>query len=182
MAKIVNLRDYKNQAAARRGFGPWRYRFGEAFDAGTTLANLSDKTLYHLAMPGESGAGAFYEFIMGVLEFHHYPTFDSLDKRRQLLVMDIHLFLADQARFEMMRRLGWLENLPGGSFPLTEMVADFERVRTACKGLTPELSASHPGYEAFQQFTRGDKEVFIRQMLQDAIAAFERKLEERRGD
>ncbi|MCP4686543.1 MAG: hypothetical protein GY859_00740 [Desulfobacterales bacterium] len=172
MAKIVNLRDYKNQAAAQRGFGPWRYRFGESFGPGTTPADLSDKTLYHLAMPGEDGAGAFYEFIMSVLEYHHYPSFDSLDKKRQLLVMDIHLFLADQVRFEVMRRLGWLENLPVDRFTLTEMVFAYDNVRSACKGLSPELSPSHPGYEEFCQLTRGDKEVFIRQMLQEALDTF----------
>ncbi len=137
------------------------------------LADLSDRTLYLLAMPGESGANAFYDFIMSVLEFHQYPSFDSLDKNRQLLVMDIHLFLADQVRFEMMRRLGWVESLPGERFTLTEMVADFNSVRSACKGLSPGLDASRPGYEAFQRFTRGDKEVFIRRMLQDALKAFE---------
>ncbi len=173
MAKIVNLREYKNRTAAQRGFGSWRHRFDESFGPGTTPADLSDRTIYFLAMPGESGANAFYEFIMGVLEFHQYPSFESLDKHRQLLVMDIHLFLADQVRFEMMRRLGWLENLPGARFTLTEMVADFDHVRIACMGLSPNLSASRPGYEAFQQLTRGDKEVLIRQMLQDALKAFE---------
>ncbi len=177
MAKIVNLREYKNRNAAERGFGPWRYRFGESFGPGTMLADLSDSTLYFLAMPGESGANAFYELIMGVLEFHQYPSFDSLDKTRQLLVMDIHLFLADQVRFEMMRRLGWLENIPGERFSLTEMVADFDSVRTACMGLSPNLAASRPGHEAFQQLTRGDKEVLIRQMLQDALKAFEERVD-----
>jgi hypothetical protein len=43
-------------------------------------------------------------------------------------VVDIHLLLADHVRFEMMRRLGWLRNLPCGRYSLVELVQQFEAV------------------------------------------------------
>ena len=91
-------------------------------------------------------------------------------------VVDIHLFLADQVRFEVMRRLKWLVHLPCKNYNLVEMVQDFDKIKTACKSSPPELVASHPDNTSYQQLGTGDKEVFIRRMLRDAIEAFKDRL------
>ncbi|MDH3956260.1 MAG: hypothetical protein OET81_06185 [Desulfobacteraceae bacterium] len=56
------------------------------------------------------------------------------------------------------------------------MVQDFQKIKPACKARPPELSASHPDNISYQQLTNGDKEVFIRRMLRDAIEAFKDRL------
>jgi len=177
MIKVVNLNTYRTQAVVQRAFGPWHKRFGELYGQKTRLCDLSDTTLYFLALPGEENAMAYYEFIMGIQDKGTAVKFYYLDKSEQMMIMDIHLFLADQVRFEMMRRLDWIDNCPGEQYPLLEMVLAFERVKAGCKAEPPELSASHPAYSAYKELARGDKEVFIRRHLPQALETFKERLQ-----
>jgi hypothetical protein len=77
-----------------------------------------------------------------------------------------------------MRRLGWLVRLSGQDLSLIDMVHRFEAVKQQSKLHPPELNDSHPEYAAYRQLTGGDKEVFIRRMLRDAIEAFKKQLGE----
>jgi len=176
MTKVVDLQAYRIQAVEHRAFGPWRKRFAESFDSCTRINDLSDKTLYFLAQPGESSSVAYYEIIMGGLDLGAAAKFHYLGNRDQLRVVDLHLFLADQVRFEMMRRLEWIRIFEGVNYTLLEMVQAFERVKENCRANPPELSASNPGYGEYILLTAGDKEVFIRRMLQDALDAFKKRL------
>jgi hypothetical protein len=56
------------------------------------------------------------------------------------------------------------------------MVQDFDKIKPACKASPPELSVSHPDNISYRQLANGDKEVFIRRMLRDAIEAFKDRL------
>ena len=176
MTKVVDLQTYRTKALEQRGFGPWQKRFGESFNSKTRIAGLSDSTLYYLAQPGESSSIAYYEFIMGILDLGAASKFHYLGNRDQMIVVDIHLFLADQMRFEMMRRLGWIRTFEGGKYSLLKMVQDFEKVKTKCRQHPPLLVESNPAYTTYTQLTIGDKEVFIRRMLQEALDAFKERL------
>jgi hypothetical protein len=178
MTKVVDLHHYRTRAVEQRAFGPWQKRFGEAYDTSSRLSDLSDKTLFFLAQPGEDSSIAFYEIIMGVLDLGPATKFNYLASEHQMQVVDIHLFLADQMRFEMMRRLKWLESLPGQNNSIVEMVQDFERMKTKCREKPPGLTASHPGNEAYRKLEIRDKEVFIRQMLREALDQFEKRIED----
>jgi hypothetical protein len=178
MAKIVNLQSYRAKASEQRSFGPWQKRFGETYKSLTRLSDLSDKTLYYLALPGDNSSNAFYEFIMGALELGSGPKFHYLDNEDQLRVVDIHLFLADQVRFELMRRLGWLQNFPAGNNTLLEMVQKTDELKAASREIPPALVESHPEYNDYQKLTRGDKEVLIRRLLQEALDVFKKRLDE----
>ncbi len=176
MTKIVNIQAYKAKVLQQRSFGHWEKRFKESYNLKTRLSNLSDKTLYFLAQPGENSSMAYYELIMGILDFGPATKFNYLPNREQMRVVDIHLFLADQVRFEVMRRLKWLVHLPCERYPLIDMVQDFDTIKPLCKASPPELDASHPDNISYQQLANGDKEVFIRRMLRDAIEAFQDRL------
>ena len=176
MTKVVNIQSYRAKVLQQRTFGHWEKRFKESYSLKTRLSDLSDKTLYYLAQPGENSSIAYYELIMGILDFGPAVKFNYLPNREQMRVVDIHLFLADQVRFEVMRRLKWLVHLPCKNYNLVEMVQDFDKIKTACKSSPPELVASHPDNTSYQQLGTGDKEVFIRRMLRDAIEAFEDRL------
>ena len=172
MAEIVDLNTYRTKVIEQRGFGPWQRRFGEACDHRTRLADLSDTTLYRLATPGDQSAGMYYELVMGILDLGQAHEFDALDKKNQLQVMEIHLFLVDQIRFEMLHRLGWVDRFGGQDFTLLEMVLNFDTVKLRCKSAFPKLAASHPEYDAFQRLTDKDKEVFVRRLLSSALETF----------
>ena len=155
---------------------PWRKRFSEAFDLKTRLADLSDPTLYFLAQPGEHSAVGYYEFIMGVLDLGVAAKFHYLDNRDQMRVVDMHLFLADQMRFEMMRRLGWIQGFEAEKFSLLELVRGFDRIAERCRKKVPQLALSYPEYASYSALADADKDVFIRRLLQPALDAFKERL------
>jgi hypothetical protein len=176
MTKIVNIQAYRAKVLQQRAFGHWEKRFEESYNLKTRLSDLSDKTLYFLAQPGEDSSIGYYELIMGILDFGPATKFNYLPNREQMQVVDIHLFLADQVRFEVMRRLKWLIHLPCEKYNLLEMVQDFHKIKPACKASPPELATSHRDNISYRQLANGDKEVFIRRMLRDAIEAFKDRL------
>jgi hypothetical protein len=176
MEKVVDIQAYRAKAFKERVFGPWQKRFDESFDIEIRLSGLSDKILYFLAQPGENSSAAYYELIMGILDLGRVAKFNYLSNKEQMRVVDIHLFLADQVRFEIMRRLKWLSRHPCKIHGLVHMVQDFDAVKAACKVTPPELAASHPDYDAYCQLAHSDKEVFIRRMLRDALETFKERL------
>ena len=152
----------------KKGFGPWRKRFGESYGEKTELSDLSDRTVFLLALPGEDSTVAFYELIMGILGLGHAPKFTYLENNDKMTVVDIHFFLADLVRFEMMRRLGWLSDLASGELRIVEMVQSYEKVKFFFKANPPQLSTSRPDIEAYSTLHERDKESFIRRLLPDA--------------
>jgi hypothetical protein len=113
---------------------------------------------------------------MGILDLGTASKFHYLGNRDQMRVVDIHLFLADQMRFEMMRRLEWIRSYEGGQYSLLDMVQGFEKVKTRCRQHPPILSESNSDYATYTELTSGDKDVFIRRMLQEALEAFKERL------
>jgi hypothetical protein len=176
MADIVNLQSYQTKVAEKKGFSPWRKRFGEAFSRKTRLSDLSEGTLYFLACPSEENAVAFYELIMGVLGLGEALKFYYLKQTEQMIVMDIHLFLLDQVRFEMMRRLGWIRRLPCEKQCILEMVQSFAKMKARVELTPPELSKSHPEFDAYEKVSDMDKMVFIRRLFPKAVEAFKKKI------
>ena len=172
MNKVVDLQTYRLKAVEQRGFGSWQKRFTESFDSKTRVVDLSDQTLYFLAQPGEPSSVAYYEVIMGILDLGPAAKFHYLGNRDQMLVVDLHLFLADQVRFEMMRRLGWIKGFEGMKYSILELVQDLDRIKESCRVNPPVLSVTNPGYAEYSQLTLRDKEVFIRRMLKQALDAF----------
>ena len=175
MTKVVDLQTYRTRAIEQRSFGLWQKRFAETFDSVTRLEDLSDATLYFLAQPGELSSVAYYEVIMGVLGLGAATKFYYLNNSDQMRVVDLHLLLADQVRFEMMRRLGWLDSFNCEQYSLLEMVQAFDKVKVQCKD-RPPLAESHTDYGAYKKLTGMDREAFIRRMLPRAIETFKDRL------
>lgn len=173
MAQIVSLNAYREQSAVDAGLRSWRRRFKEDFDARTRLNDLSPFTLCRLAEPTETSTSLFYDLIIGFLGHGGKGGFDALDRREQMLVVDIHLFLADQVRFEMMRRLGWLSRFGATHYPLFDMVRRFDDIQVVCRQDPPQLSPLHPRYAEYSRLIDRDRQVFIRRMLPSALEKFQ---------
>ncbi len=178
MSDVLDLTAYRSKQVEERVFGAWRKRFGESYGAETKVADFSDSTLYFLAKPGEETAVAYYELIMGILDLGKAPKFYYLEEGLQLRVVDIHLLLADQVRFELMRRLGWLTGFPGQKHTLLEIVQTFDTTKVEVRKEPIALSPSHPDYGVFDKLTIGDKQVFVRRKLLKALEAFRATLSE----
>ena len=172
MAKIIRFQAYRTRMVELKAFESWHKLFGEKCGEQTSCSDISDKTLFRLASPGNESTIAFYAMIMGTLDLGCPAKFDYLKSSDQLRVLDIHLFLADNIRFELMRRIGWIESLPCEGLPLIEIVQSFDKVKAQSRGKSPILSKSYPDYNIYSTLTKIDKETFIRLLLPDAIAAF----------
>jgi len=178
MSEVLDLTAYRSKLVEERAFGAWLKRFGESYGAETKVADFSDSTLYFLAKPGEETAVAYYELIMGILDLGKAPKFYYLDEVQQLRVVDIHLLLADQVRFELMRRLGWLTGFPGQEYTLLEIVQTFDTTKVEVRKEPIALSPSHPDYDVFDKLTIEDKQVFVRRKLLKALETFRVKIAE----
>ncbi|KPK26297.1 MAG: hypothetical protein AMK69_12400 [Nitrospira bacterium SG8_3] len=176
MSKVVDLQAYRVKSVEQRSFRLWCERFGESYGIKTRLAGLSDRTLYFLALPGEQTAVAYYELIMGILGFGEAPKFYYLPNTDQMMIVDIHLFVADQVRLEMMRRLGWLTSFAAQGYTLFEIVQAFEKIRAQCKEKPPTLSEAQPDFGLYNTLMHGDKEVYLRRKLREALETFRARL------
>jgi hypothetical protein len=58
------------------------------------------------------------------------------------------------------------------------MAQSSEKLKRAAIANPPELSESHPEYGAYKQLAVGDREVFIRRLLREALEAFKKQLGE----
>ncbi|MDA8140551.1 MAG: hypothetical protein M0036_18050 [Desulfobacteraceae bacterium] len=175
MAQIVRLTEYRQRNRAQAGFKLWRRTFDHDFDATMRLNDLSPEVLCRLAEPAEASTRFFYSLILGFLGYGENAVFELLENTTRILVVDIHLFLADQVRFEMMRRMGWLSRFSATQYHLLDMVLEFEHVRALCHQDPPQLSATHPGYEEYKGLIRQDQQVFIRRLLPACLEEFKRE-------
>ena len=176
MAKIVDLQSYRSQQIAERVFGPWKRRFGETYGEQTLLKDLSQETLFRLAQPGDESTAAFYELVMGALDLGPAERFYYLDKADQLRVVDLHLFLADQVRYELMRRLGWVRQFAGRKFTFLELIERIDQLKMQNRQEPPLLTKTHPDYAHFIALEGPDKESFVRRLLPQALEEFRKKL------
>ena len=76
----------------------------------------------------------------------------------------------------MMQRLDWILGFEGSNYSLIEMVQQFDTLKDKCRVHPPELARTNSNYAEYMQLTDGDKEVFIRRMLQEALEAFKKKI------
>jgi hypothetical protein len=77
-----------------------------------------------------------------------------------------------------MRRLGWLQSFPAENNTLLEMVRKTDELKATSRQIPPVLAESHSEYNDYQKLTRGDKEVLIRRLLQEALDVFKKRLDE----
>ncbi len=103
---------------------------------------------------------------MGVLDLGVAAEFYNLDKADQLKVVEVHLFLADQTRFELMRRLNWITRFFCQT--LLDLIYNTEKLKLQSREDPPELSISHAGYADFHELTTRDKEAFVRRLLPES--------------
>jgi len=172
LAEILEFDQQRRRLAAKRGFAAWTERFSESFDENTSLEDLSDSTLRTLIQGGEDSSMLLYEVIMGIMRLGRGAKFHDLESGAKLAVTDITLFLLDQVRFEAMRRLGWVESSPVFRVPIPDLIEHFTTVYSTMKNHTPELHSSHPRYREYREVFEGDRPVFVRKLLPDALESF----------
>lgn len=179
-AEVIDLERFRGKVAADQGFRTWLARFKEQFGPETRLQELSGPTLLYLASPGEENLFVFFDLVMGAQGLGGSLRFrlNDLAEGDKLKIMDTAFALMDRVRFELMRRLGWVEAVPGGEEPIIRLVQQAWRRQTDFAREAPGLAPGHPDYEAYARLKNPmDRGVFIRRLIPRAVAAFGEQLE-----
>ena len=172
MAEIVNLANRRRRLAARRGFRNWEARFSRVYDENTCMQDLSHETLRMLIDGGEESNDLLCELIMGIKDLGAGLRFHFLEGSEKIGIVDISVFLLDQLRFEAMRRLGWIDDYPGCNIPVVDLVVGYGVKYSGAAIETPSLSPDHSRYGEYRRTFAGDRGVFVRRLIPEAIEAF----------
>ncbi len=138
MGDVIELEQFRRKLAADQGFRTWLNRFREQFGPQTTLNDLTDSTLLFLATPGDENLYVIFDLVMGVRGWGTSTRFilDDLSSQTKQRILDLSLRLLDYCRFEILRRLKWVEGSEEAS-PVAVSAARF----SGCSTCQP----SHPG-------------------------------------
>ncbi len=179
MAELLDLERFRLKLMADKGFGSWLSRFQEQFGPETRLRDLSPSTLLYLATPGEEHLYVMFDLVMGAMGLGGSVRFrlDDLEAGVKLKIMDTAFALMDRVRFEVMRRLGWVEAVPGEDRPLITLVREAWRQEGDFARAVPPLSPDHPEFPAYEKLQPIDRRVFVRQLIPKAVAAYRQQLE-----
>lgn len=179
MAEVVDLDRFRRKLAADKGFRTWLKRFQDQFGPDTRLEDLAPETLLYLASPGEENLYVFFDLVMGVMGLGGALRFrlNDLESTTKLRIMDAAFALMDRARFEVMRRLGWLEETPRETEPLIVLVQQAWQQGSAFAREVPRLAPSHPDYQTFQKLTPINQSTAIRRLIPRAVAQFRAQIE-----
>ena len=175
MSNLIDLDHYRNSQACKRGFAPWSRQFKESYQKETKFVDLSNSTIGYLAAPGEKSAFIFYQLIMGVLNLGSALKLEYLKPADRLRVVDTHLFLSDLVRYEMMRRIEWIDSYNKKDQSLLQLIVDYSESDYYRYTDPPLLLETHPEYDSFIQKIPREREVMIRQLFPDALITFKKK-------
>lgn len=178
MAQVIDLDRYKADQIAQKAYKDWHRRFKETFSFDTCLSDLSDSTLLFLASPEDKSVNAFYELIVSVLESlsdNASPSSHAVHPKNDMDLMDIHLYLADRVRFEMMKRLSWLTSYPGEGVSIILLIRDYRQNKYESFTNPPILSPDHPGYKEYQSLIKRERELYVRKLFVPALLEFKKK-------
>ena len=179
MAEVIDLERFRAKMAADQGFRTWLARFQEQFGPDTRLQDLSNSTLLYLASPGEENLYVLFDLVMGARGLGGSVRFrlDDLEEASRLKIMDTAFALMDRVRFELMRRLGWVEEVPGGGDSIIRLVEQAWRRDTDFAREVPQVAGNYPDYEAYARLNPIDRVVFVRRLIPRAVQAFRERLE-----
>lgn len=179
MAEIIELEQFRRKLAADQGFHTWLSRFREEFGAQTRLSDLSDQTLLFLVTPGDDHLYAIFDLVMGAKGWGTSTRFilDDLPGQIKQQILDISLRFLDYCRFEVLRRLNWVEEMPEASQPLVVLVEALAQASTPGATLPPNLRPDHPAYNDYLKEIPSERHVFIRRLIPQALAAFRQRVE-----
>jgi len=179
VAEVVDLERFRRKLAADKGFPTWLKRFQDQFGPDTRLGDLAPETLLYLATPGEENLYVYFDLVMGAMGLGGAVRFrlDHLETPAKLRIMDAAFALMDRVRFELMRRLGWVEGVPDADTPLIALVQEAWQQGAAFARRVPPLVPSHPDYEVYRKLTPLDQGTAVRRLIPRAVAQFRAQVE-----
>jgi hypothetical protein len=179
MADVINLQNYIIDTKERRSFTPWQKRFGEKLDFFSGLPDLSDKLLCLLARPEIESIEALRELVMAVFNMGAVTKFIFLSGQEQLEITKVAGFLQEQVYFEIMRRLGWIDDYACRRYGLVSLVENYGKQNEACGHAMPLLSQKDPEFSEYMKYTPELKKKYMESRFLKAYKFFEKKMKNR---
>ena len=178
MAKLISLASHKNKKAADRSFGEWKRLFASItrFDEHTKWADLPDEVVLFFCEESSASKHSFYDLIMNSHRLGSGHEFEIQPFERLSTLLNVYFFITDQARFECMRRLGWLETIPKADKSLIEVVMDPSSYEYASLLETPAPTRLHPCFEEDAQTKGMDRAALVRRWTPEAVEQFRVKV------
>jgi hypothetical protein len=178
MGEVVSFSSHRNKQAAERGFREWRRLFKSItdFNENTKWDDLPDEVVLFFCEEKRDSRLGFYDLIMGSHRLGNGCDFEMQPYDRLAMLMNAYFLILDQARFECMRRLGWLETVPRAEKPIIEVVMDPATYECAALLETPAPTPDHPAYEEDAQSRGIDRAALVRKHTPAAIELFKQKV------
>lgn len=169
MSEIVDIEKARVELRTKKGFKRWFSLFKCSFGISTRMEDIPDNAIAFLAAGNQKSSFYYYDLIMNVKDLGSGLNFNELEPADKMAVIDIHLFLLDRARYEYMKRLGWLTYYPGEEYPLVELVMAFSDLAPDLLAKPAGLCQSHPCYMDYISKNLFEKEEIIRKLIPEAL-------------
>jgi hypothetical protein len=176
VGRLVDLSLVRQRKKAEAAFGRWQRRIGCKPDMDTRLADLPGEVLDQLAELKHQATMALYDLVLGVRGWGSGEGLDDLEPRPKLEALDAFLFMADQVRWELMHRLGWLEPGPAQKYSILEMASRHRSIQAEFGPEPPRLSENYPHFEKVRRRLKIEPEAVVRSLIPQAMAAYKRSL------
>jgi hypothetical protein len=178
LGELYSLDELRLHKAARRSFGRWERRLGHIPAATDRVVDLPDAVLSRLAELDNEATLALYDLVLGVRDWGPGERFMELASKEKMEALDAFFFLADQVRFELMRRLGWLEGLAGERHSLLEMAARPLDIQAGFQPTVPRLTRRYHRFEELKQRLALEPGAVVRSLIPEALLIFWRRVAE----
>lgn len=176
MGELIDLEAQRRRRAADQAFARWTRRVGYQPGPDTKLSELPGRVLGDLAELGSEATLALYDLVLGVRGWGAGERFHYLEAKPKVEALDSFLFVADQVRFELMRRLGWVEGVAAEHYPLVDLALYFERIQKEFEPVTPYLTTAYPRYVEVSDRLRVEPAAVVRSLIPQALKAFRQRL------
>lgn len=172
MGTLVSLDDRRQSKAALRSFGRWERRVGCTPGTATRICDLPDEVLARLAELDREATLALYDLVLGVRDWGAGERFTYLESKPKVEALDAFLFLADQVRFDLMRRLGWVEGVASEHYTLLEMAAQPKDILASFQPEVPRLTTAYHRYEELERRLALEPSAVVRSLIPEALLVF----------
>ncbi len=171
MAEVISLKSRKNKKAAGEGFREWRRIFQSitGFNEDAKWSDLPDEVILFFCEEGPASKHAFYDLLMRSNGLGTGHDFESQGYERLSTLLNAYFFMTDQARFEGMRRLGWVKSIPRADKSIIEVVMESASYDYPALLEAPEPTPAHPAYEEDRRSRGVDRAALVRKHIQEAI-------------
>jgi len=177
MSKVVDIKVYSLDRALRRGLPRWQAHFKEVLTTKTRLCDFSDQTLLTLANLQGNSSFVLQDLILGFQGYGTGMKFQYLDAKSKMEVLDVFFYMADQFRWECMRRLGWVKGFAAEEYPLVELILNYKEIKKEFSPKYPQLTEHHPNYAEFIRNRQFEGEAIVRRLIPIALAFLEKKVQ-----